>query len=122
MGNELASGLVAGQEVGHHEANDPISMRLLLVLEIKPIIHLSNSSSSLLRVVLQDHLFKVQECAFVLHTLSQLDTCLPGMWRVRLLAVIAPQVLDDEFNLEGLLEERIHLHFFLYCQLDFDPS
>ena len=48
-------------------------MRVVLVLEVKSIVHLSDIDGLFGGIMLQNHLFKVKECAFVVDTLSHLD-------------------------------------------------
>ena len=40
MGDELPSSLMSRYEVVHHEADDPIAVGLLLVLEVQTFVHL----------------------------------------------------------------------------------
>ena len=100
MGHELSGCLVASNEVGHDEADQPICMRLLLVLEIEAIMHLSDSNRSFMRVVLQNQLLEIQESSLVVHSLPQLHLCPPSVRRVSLLTVVALKILNEEFDLE----------------------
>lgn len=109
-------------EVLHHEANDAIGMWLAGVLEVEPLVHLSNANGLLVGVVLQNELLQEHERALVEYTLSQLHLGCPGMRRVRLLTVVALQVLHYKLHLEALLEQSVCLHLFLYGELDFDTA
>ena len=100
MGYELSGCLVACNEVGHHEADKPIGMRLLLVLEIQAIVHLSDSNRSFMRVVLKNQLFEIQESSFVVHSLSQLHLRPPSVRSISLLTVVALKILNDKLDLE----------------------
>lgn len=103
MGDELPSSTMSRYEVVHHEADDSIAVRLLLILEVQTFVHLPDCQSPIVRVVLHNHLFQVEESALMVHTLSELDLGAPCVWSVGLLAIIALQVLYDELNLESLL-------------------
>ena len=70
-------------------------------------MHLSNVNGLLVSCVLQYHLLKVEEGTFVMDTLAKLNLGLPCVRGISLLAVIALQILNGEFYLEGLLEHRI---------------
>ena len=70
MGDELAGGLVACNKVCTYEVNDTIRMRLLFVLEVEPVVHLTNCNSLLMCCMLQYHLLKVEECTFVMDSLA----------------------------------------------------
>ena len=58
-----------GNEVCHDEADQSIGVRLLLVLKVQSIMHLSNADRSFMRVVFQNQLLEVKECSFMVDAL-----------------------------------------------------
>ena len=87
-----------------NEINQTVSMRLVLELEIKSIIHFTDVHTLFSCIMLQNELFKEQERPLVIDTLSDLHLCDPQMRSVCLLAVIALLVSNNEFNHEVLLK------------------
>jgi len=70
MGDQLTCCRVFCNEIILDEANDTIGMRLLLVLEVKSVIHLYDVDCLLVCVVLENELLEVEEGTLVVHTLS----------------------------------------------------
>ena len=70
MRDELAGGLVAGNKVCTYEVYDAIRVGLLAVLEVEPVVHLTNVNGLLVSCMLQYHLLKVEEGSFVMDTLA----------------------------------------------------
>mmetsp|Transcript_13990 Transcript_13990/g.17713 ORF Transcript_13990/g.17713 Transcript_13990/m.17713 type:complete len:292 (-) Transcript_13990:31-906(-) len=113
---------MARHEIRHHEVYDSIGVTLGLVLEVETFVHLLDADGLLVSSMAQNQLLQKHERPLVGHALSHLDLSLPSMRRVGLLTVITLQVLNDELNLEGLLEERVCLHLFLHSQFDFNTT
>ena len=120
--NQLTRGSVFGDEVSLHETDQAVRVRVLFVLKVEAIVHLSDIESPFVRLMLEDELLQIEKGPLVVHTLSYLDLGDPSMWGVCHLAVITLLVVNDEFNLESLLQHRVMLDFFLHSQLHFDTS
>ena len=111
--DELARVFVACHEVVADEVDDAVRMRLLLVLEVQSFVHLLDSDGLFVGLVTQDQLLQEQEGSLVVHALSDLHLCLPGMRCVGDLAIITLQILHHKLNLECLLEKGVLMDFFL---------
>ena len=61
---------MAGDKVCTYEVNDAIRVGLLSVLEVEPVVHLTNVNGPFVSCMLQYHLLKVEECTFVMDTLA----------------------------------------------------
>ena len=104
MTNELARVFVPRHKVVADEVDYAVRMRLLLVLEVQPFMHLFNSDSLFMSRMTQYELLQEQEGSLVVHALSDLHLGLPGMRCVGDLTIVALQILHDELYLECLLE------------------
>ena len=73
MGNQLSAGLVASDEVVHDESDKSIRVRILLVLEIEPIVSLSDGDGLIVGIMFQNHLLQEEESTLVVDALSELN-------------------------------------------------
>ena len=91
-------------------------------MEIKPLLFLRNAKCPFVSIVSKDNLLKVEECSFVINSLSDLYLTIPGMGSVTSFTIITLLVCNNELNYECLLEHCVLLDFFLDCELNFDSS
>ena len=78
-------------------------MTPLAIEEVQTVLHLLQRNRVFLCPMLQDKLFKVQECAFMRDLLPHLDKGLPGVLCSQFRTVGALSVLDQVLDLEYLL-------------------
>ena len=70
--DQLLRALVLSDKVSIDELNESVGMRVLLVLEVKSIMHFSDSDCLFMSTMLQNKLFEIQKCLLVLNSLSDL--------------------------------------------------
>ena len=80
-------------------------MTPLTIKEIQPIFHLLDPHRIFLRAVLQDELFEKQKCTFVCDLLTDLNECLPCIFRGEFGTVGTLGMLYEVFDFKDLLED-----------------
>jgi len=122
VGDQLHGAAVSHHEVLLDELDQAFSVRVALVLEVKPIWRLNNTNRFFVGVVLQNQLLQKQKCALVSHSLPHLNLARPGVRCPCLLTIVALLILYNEFYIESLLEQGAALNFLLYREFYFDSA
>ena len=78
-------------------------MTPLAIEEVQTVLHFLQGNCILLRPMLQDELFKVQECTFMRDFLPDLNKGLPGVLRSQSRTVRTLSVLNQVFDFKYLL-------------------
>jgi len=94
-------------------------MTSLREMEIQALPAFLQGHNLVMRIVLHDKLFQIEECSSVCHLLSHLRYCIEGVRCERLLAVIALLVYDLELHHHGLLQHARILYLLLHCEFNF---
>ena len=99
-------------------------MRSVAELEVDTVatFFALNVTAFLCGIMLEDELFKEQECSFMVDLLSNLHLRLPQMRRVNSLAILTLQILNKKFNNKSLLNLHSTNYFFLNGYLNFELS
>lgn len=85
-------------------------MTSLGVKKIKAVLYLLDGDSIFVRAVLEDKLFKVEECPFVIHFLAHLNERVPSVLCCKLGAIRTLAMYNHIFNLKYLLKNRVRKH------------
>jgi hypothetical protein len=82
-------------------------MAPLRVEKVKAVLYFLNGDSVFVRAMLEDKLFKVKECPFMIHFLSHLNEGVPSVLCCKLGAIRTLAMHDHIFDFKYLLKNRI---------------
>lgn len=97
-------------------------MTVRLVVEVKTIPSLLYTYCLLVCFMTENELLQIQECSFMMHSLSYLDLTCPSVRSPSLFAVITLLILYHELNTKSLLKHSIVLNLLLDYHLHFYSS
>lgn len=104
------------------EIDQVIGVLPVLEEEVHTVVFLLHFHTLLVRIVLQDHLFEIEECLFVGDMLSELDHCAPCVGGELFLAILALLPMFGVFNDKTFLNFDVFRNFFLNSQFNLNSS
>mmetsp|Transcript_12425 Transcript_12425/g.31512 ORF Transcript_12425/g.31512 Transcript_12425/m.31512 type:complete len:207 (-) Transcript_12425:253-873(-) len=119
LGDQLLGSFVSYRKHLGQKVNKFHAMASVVEIKVQAVCFFLNSDDFLVGIVLQDQLFQVEERTLVIHLLSGLANCNPGMLCLRFLALGTHVCVDDIFDYKSLLQDSATIYLFLHCQLHF---